>query len=66
MENSNSTLSAPGALASAVSLIRSEFPGVSLADFKALTDTDRIQLASAIAINRGLTAEQLSFTPVRY
>jgi hypothetical protein len=51
---------------SALGFIRSEFPGASVSEFKALTEIDRIQLASAIAILRGLTAAQLAFIPVSY
>jgi hypothetical protein len=66
MEESNGTRTMPADLSNALSLIRSEFPNVSVADFKALTETDRIQLASAIAFSRGLTADQLLFKPVAY
>jgi hypothetical protein len=52
--------------ASAVALIRAEFPGVTVADIKRLSETDRLELASGIATSRGLTPEQLAFTPVEY
>jgi hypothetical protein len=51
---------------SAVALIRSEFPNVSITEIKALTDLDRAHLASAIARKRGLEREQLAFIPVEY
>lgn len=65
MQESSSTATSATVL-NTLNLIRSEFPGVPLADLKALTETDRIELASAIARNRGLTHDQLSFTPVAY
>lgn len=51
---------------SAVDLLREEFPDAGLTGIKALTSTDRIELASGIARNRMLPPEQLGFVPVAY
>jgi hypothetical protein len=62
----NNSLSTVKGSMSAIALIRAEFPDVTLAGIKKLTETDRHQLASSIALNRGLEAEQLAFIPVVY
>ena len=51
---------------SATKLIRDEIPGVTIQEFKALPEADRLQLGSAIARNKGLTQDQLQFGLVNY
>ena len=48
------------------SLIPEEFPNLGVLKAKALTETDRHQLASAIARQRGLLPEQIDFVIVPY
>ena len=48
------------------SLIREEFPDVGIAEAKALTETDRRQLASAIARQKKLLSERVEFVIVPY
>lgn len=51
---------------SAVKLIRDFFEIKTPKEIMDCTSEDRTQLASAIARQKGLTAEQLSFVPVAY
>lgn len=49
-----------------VVLMRDFFGHVSVEEFKALTDQDRTELASACAKELLIPASELSFTPVEY
>lgn len=49
-----------------VKLIRDEFNPVTMQEMKDLTATDKAELASAIARNKGISQEDCSFTFVNY
>lgn len=49
-----------------VKLIRDFFAPVTMDEMKSLTAEDKVQLASAIAREKNLTAEQIDFELVHY
>lgn len=49
-----------------IKLIKSEFPDAQIAEFKGLTEKDKLELASAIARNRGLKQDECDFEFVEY
>lgn len=50
----------------ATTLIRAFFPGVTLADMKALDENERAQLGTAIAKQEQVPFEECKFAPVEY
>lgn len=53
-------------LIGAIKLIRDEFSGTAVQEFKALTPQDRSELASAIARIKGFTQAEVNFPLVAY
>jgi len=50
----------------AIKLIRDEFPGTTINEFKALTSLDKQQLGSAIARSKNMDVTELQFALVDY